>query len=235
MSSAGDPVRRIQTSVATTKAHRTARLRYAPGLRRIGLGSFAAALAEHDHPAAEKVKGIEHAVREALSAERVASLRGPEGRIDFENQRSLYGYDESNMKLHALGRSYVGEAGEWYVAETPDGPWDDDPFWLLAILEATVESVAHDDETARGQPFHLYTGVADFKLAGEIAGRALNPPPKDGLNLSRMPIEVWLDDVGRIRRAVLHGMDPSVTQIDMWAFDEPDPIELPPPGTILPS
>ena len=54
----------------------------------------------------------------------------------------------------------------------PDGPWDDDPFWLVAIGRTM--------KTARGQPFHLYTGVADFKLAGEIAGRALNPPPKDG-------------------------------------------------------
>jgi hypothetical protein len=234
VTSGGDPVRRVQASVATTKAQRTARLRYAAGLSWWRPSSFADALAARHHPAADKVKRIEGTLRVALSPERVPSIRGPEGQIDFENQRSLYGHDKSNLKLHAPGRSYVGEPGEWYVADKPDELWVDDPFWLLAILEATVEAVAQGDEAAGGTPCHLYTGFADFDVAGAIGGRVVNPPPPDGRDLSRMPIEVWLDDAGRIRRALRHGIKKSVTQIEMWAFGAPDPIELPPPGKILP-
>jgi hypothetical protein len=203
-------------------------------MRSFGLSSVADELTARSHPAADNVKHLDSTLREVLSAERVAGLHGPDGLIDFERQRSLYGTDKSNLKLRVPGRSYVGEPGEWYADDRPDELWIDDPFWLLAILEAVVEAVAQGDEAALGTTCRRYTGLADFKLAGAIAGRVVNPPPApERMNLSRLPIEVWLDDAGRIRRALLHGMGTSVTQMEMWAFGEPDPIELPPPGQVL--
>ena len=74
----------------------------------------------------------------AVSADRVPGLRGPDGRIDFENERSLYSQGDSDWKL-SPGIRIRRRAGEWYVQERDDLD-DDDPFWLLAILEGTVSA-----------------------------------------------------------------------------------------------
>jgi hypothetical protein len=173
-------------------------------------------------------------------------LGGPEGRIDFERDRALYSQGDSVWKLLAPGSRYVGRPGEWYVDER-DRLGADDPFWVLAIVEGTVEATASGDETVLGKPCHLYTGTADFKLATGNAARGLDPPladtaevtstttadyvddvnPADDMHALSLPIEVWLDDAGRICQAVVHGRDKSVTQMALWGFAEPDPIALP--------
>jgi hypothetical protein len=193
------------------------------------------ALAEAHHPWAGGLKRFESGLRGALSADRVAALGGPDGQIDFENERSLYIQGKSNWKLHAPGRTYIGEPGEWYAYE-PNGLDEDDPFWLLAILEGTAEAAAQGDETVLGTTCHLHTAWADFNLATTNAGRQIDPPsPGDELDLSALPIEVWLDDSGRIRRALLHGPRRSLTQLELSHFSEPDPIVLPPSDEISPA
>jgi hypothetical protein len=220
------------------KGQRTARLRFAAGLRRFGLSSVTDALAERDHPWAAGMRRVENVVRAAVSADRVAGLRGPEGRIDFEHERALYSQVDSDWKLFARDSRYIGKPGEWY-ADNPDGLYGNDPFWLLAILEGTVEATARGDETVDGETCHLYTGTADFKLAERNSTRQLKPPlsgsvdPDEGDSFS-LPIEVWLDDDGRIRRAVIHWLGNSVTQMDLSGFAEPDPIALPVPSEIAP-
>ena len=217
------------------------------------MSSVADALDERAHPWTGGVKRFERALRAAGSADRVPGLRGPEGRIDFERGRALYGQGDSDWKLFAPGSRYIGKPGEWYADER-DRLGADDPFWVFAILEATVEATRSGDETVLGKTCQLYTGTVDFKLATGKAARHLDPPladtaeatstttgddvndvspagDMDGLSLA---IEVWLDDAGRICRAVVHGRDKSVTKMELWGFAEPDPIALPGPGEILP-
>ena len=153
-----------------TERQRTARLRYAAGLTRFGLSSVADGLAERDHPWADGVTRVQNVLRAAVSADRVSGLRGPEGRIDFQNERALYGRSDSDWKLCAPGFRYLGEPGEWYAYEC-DELDDDDPFWLLAILEGTVDAISSGDETVRGESCRLFTGTASFKLAAGKATR----------------------------------------------------------------
>jgi hypothetical protein len=170
-----------------------------------------------------------------LSADRVPGLRGPDGRIDFEHERSLYSQGKSTWQLHTVGHRYIGEPGEWY-ADEPTGLYDDDPFWLLAILPATIEAAAQGDETVLGTQCHLYSGFVDFNLAVTTTDRQIGPPLSAGqVDLSALPIEVWLDESGRIRRALLHGPTNSLTQLELSHFAEPDQvIAVPSPEEIFP-
>jgi hypothetical protein len=207
-------------------------------LRRFGLSSFTDALAERDHPWAAGMQRVESVVRAVVSADRVAGLRGPEGRIDFENERALYSQGDSDWKLFARDARYTGKPGEWY-AHSLDGLYANDPFWLLAILEGTVDATARGEERVDGETCHLYTGTADFKLAERNATRQLKPPlagsaDPDERDSFSLPIELWLDDAGRIRRAVIHWLGNCLTQMDLSGYAETDPITLPVPGEIVP-
>jgi hypothetical protein len=239
-----------------TERQGTARLRYAADLTRLGLSSVAGELAERDHPLADGVKRVQNVLRAAVSGDRVSGLGGPEGRIDFANERAVYGRSESDWRLCAPGLRYVGEPGEWYAYEC-DELDDDDPFWLLAILEGTVDAVSSGDESVRGERCRLFNGTASFKLAAGKATRRLSPPvagsheigraapmtgelvnpvrPADDADALSFPIEVWLDDAGRIRQAVVHGPGKRVTQIELSRFSQPDPIELPAAGDVAPA
>jgi hypothetical protein len=174
VTSVRDPVEEVRASVGTTKGQRTARLRYAASFTRFGLSSVADALAEQSHPWADGVKRFQSALRAAVSADRVPGVRGPEGRIDFENERALYGRGDSDWRLFAPGFRYVGEPGGWYVHEREDLD-DDDPFWLLAILEGTVGATSSGDETVLGERCRLFAGTADFKLAAGTTTRRPQP------------------------------------------------------------
>ena len=186
----------------------------------------------------------------------MTGLRGPEGRIDFQNERALYGRGDSDWELCAPGFRHVGRPGEWYAYER-DELDDDDPFWLLALLGGTVDAAANGDESVRGERCRLLTGTASFNLAAGNATRRLSPPvasseeigeaaratgelvnpvqPADDSNALSFPIEVWLDDAGRIRQAIVHGPGKSVTQIELSGFAEPDPIELPAAHEVTPA
>ena len=64
----------------------------------------------------------------------------------------------------------------------------------------------------------------------------MNPVlPADDEDALSFPIEVWLDDAGRIRQAVVHGPGKSLTQIELSGFAEPEPIELPAADDVSPA
>jgi hypothetical protein len=124
------------------------------------------------------------------------------------------------------------------------------------MLEGTVDATQGGDETVLGERCRLFTGTADFKLAAGTTTRRLSPPVAgsaevadaagatadvvdrslraDDTDALSFPIEVWLDNVGRIRRAILHGAGKRLTQIELSAFAEPDPIALPASDEIVP-
>lgn len=234
-----DPASRVRASVAKTRAERTARIRYMANFRE-GLPGLTDALAKY-HPGAANVVGAAGGLlRRVISAVPTSTMTGPDGRTDFESERSVYS-NGAFWKFYAPGREYIGEPGEWEQPEELDVLADDDPFWLLALLTATVEATARGNEKVLGTPCERYGAVVDFSQVPTTEGRpivppfhALDTPSRDEkLNLSRLPFDVWLDASGRIRRAVLHGGSGSLTQIELSGFGEPDPITLPQPDEIL--
>jgi hypothetical protein len=55
---------------------------------------------------------------------------------------------------------------------------------------------------------------------------------RGNLDLDRLPIDVWLDAAGRLRRAALHG-DHALMMLELSDFSGPGPIDLPGPEEIL--
>ena len=55
---------------------------------------------------------------------------------------------------------------------------------------------------------------------------------RGGLDVDRLPIDVWVDAAGRVRRAILLG-DQTLMMLELSDFGAPDPIDLPEPEEIL--
>lgn len=223
--SRADRVHRVTASVPATEATGTARLRYVTHMKSV-LPSIANALAAKHETAvpALRVAGRVYG-RLVAQARRTSSLPGPDGVIDFMNRRSMYSAG-SYWRLFADGRDYSGEPGEWWVAERTT-LYDDDPFWPLMLLASTSEVTADTDETVRGVACRRYDGYADF-LGSQDANSALAAPlHARQQELSKLPVQVWLDDDGRIRQAIYWGEDELQTRIELSDYGVPTPVELP--------
>ena len=90
----------------------------------------------------------------ALAAERLAGslLPGPDGRIDFERERCLFSAGAYGV-LVVPGHRYQGEPGEWEQDEDYEGEHyltEEDPFWVLELVSATIEATDRGDETVLG-------------------------------------------------------------------------------------
>lgn len=152
---------------------------------------------------------------------------GPDGQIDFRQQRYLCG-DDDDRELIAPGVTLFGGRGEWEAAHNdPDLLEENDPFWLLALIAATVDATDEGPQSIRGTQCERYLATADFQLAASNAKRTLVPPPEsDSEGLVHLPLEIWIDGQRRIRGARLHRKR-SWTSLELFDFGIPGPIELP--------
>jgi hypothetical protein len=228
-----DLAERIRQSVATTAAEGTARIRFVPN--RIVGRSFDSVLAGRSSPRTTAVFGLaKRVVKRGLAAVPQSSTESgfAAGQVDFAQQRSVY--NRGNFwKLCAPGRDYIGRPGEW-EADEHEGIVFDEPFWLLGLVGATVDAVDDATEWVRGVECRRYRCAADFKRASVDAERVMASPVwGDRADPERLTVDVWLDDHGRIRRAVFHE-ERSETSLELFDFGEPLPIRLPAPSEILP-
>jgi hypothetical protein len=154
------------------------------------------------------------------------SLPGPDGVIDFTNRRVMYSHG-AFWQLIADGQDYSGQPGEWWVGPA-DAVSEGNPFWLLRLLAATVEVTAEADETIRGVRCRRYDAVADFDRARRTTSLALAAP--GGVvhrDLSRLPVQVWVDSSGLIREAVYWSEGQRQTRIQLSDHGVSDPVEVP--------
>jgi hypothetical protein len=155
------------------------------------------------------------------------------GRIDFRDERSLYAHGDEWMLL-APGLMLEGEPGAWYACRNDsDALAEDDPFWLLALIAATVEATDEGSQSIRGSRCERYIARADLALAASKSVRPLAPlRAVANKRTDRIPIEVWLDAEGRIRRARLH-RGGAVTRMEFLNFGAVPAIDLPEPHELL--
>ena len=160
-------------------------------------------------------------------------MTGPDGQIDFEHDRSLYSVG-SGWRLYSPGREYIGVPGHWESFPL-DELNEDDPFWLLAIVAATVSATYAGKDRILGESLDRYTARADLAQAQASRGlpvalpsHAIDPRPGESpLDVSDLKLDLWFDAPGRIRRATLHHGRDSLTQIELSGFGETGTIELP--------
>jgi hypothetical protein len=208
----------------TTEAAGTARLRYVSGMR-AALPALVDAVATKHRTAGAALRLVGRAAHRMV-AERSSSLPGPDGVIDFTNRRVMYSHG-AFCQLIADGQDYSGHPGEWYVGPA-DGVSEGSPFWLLSLVAATVEVTTEAAETIRGVSCRRYDAVADFDQARRTTSLALAVPARVvRRDLSRLPVQVWVDSAGLIREAVYWGEDQRQTRIQLSAHGVPESVEVP--------
>jgi hypothetical protein len=232
MPESGGGVERVRASVELTRAERTAELRFLPSVLD-SAGSFEAMLKERSPRLAEGLRVLQGVVHDVMSHVNVSDIPGPSGRIDFAHDRALY-RGGGAWVLTAPGWNFIGEPGEWEADALDDATLgDDEPFWLLELIAAATAATDDGSDTVRGTACRRYGTVASFALASEQARRPLGPRRTIAhVDPKQLGIDVWLDEAGRIRRAILHG-DPTLMKLELCEFGRPDSIDLPTPDEFL--
>ena len=233
MPNSGGGVERVRASVELTRAERTAELRFLPSVLDSGR-SLETMLGERSPLLAEGFRVLQGAHRIVRSHLNVSDIPGPAGRIDFVQDRALY-RGGGGWLLTAPGWDCIGEPGEWEAdALDDDTLGDNEPSWLLELIAAATTATDAGSDMVRGTPCRRYGTVASLALAREQASRPMGPRrTRDHLNPEGLPIDVWLDEASRVRRAVLLD-DRTLMKLELCDFGGPDSIDLPTPDEILP-
>jgi len=157
---------------------------------------------------------------------------GPAGSVDLDGDRSVYGVGDSWM-LHIDGVRFIGAPGEWELDEEVGALSVREPQWLLALLTGCVEAEDRGLIELGGAHWHHYRTECDLSRATSGTALEVLPPLFDeGLDLARLPVDVWLDGDGRIRRAVFHsGADRTI--LELADFGAAPRVVRPQPSEIL--
>jgi hypothetical protein len=113
---------------------------------------------------------------------------------------------------------------------------DEDPFWLLELVSGTIGATDCGDEIVLGTACRRYQGMADLNQARANASRELlsplRSPGREDLDLTRFPVDAWLDPLGRLRRATLH-IGPQKTSLELADYGQAEGIDLPDDSEIV--
>lgn len=137
--------------------------------------------------------------------------------------------------LTAPGLEFMGEQGEWeqVVSEDDTLVGHIDPLWLLELIVGVIEAREDEGGSVLREPCRRFATVASFAVASAQSKRPMEPlSSRGGLDVDRLPIDVWVDAAGRVRRAILLG-DQTLMMLELSDFGAPDPIDLPEPEEIL--
>lgn len=222
-----DTSERVRTAVTATRAVGTARLRFVPpGYRLEVADALSDSLSSHGLPRlGATVERLAETVRDKKGRRGASDLPGPDGTIDFEHERCVYS-NGTFWTLLTPGHEFTGEPGEW-----EEGPVDDlssnNPFWLLAVLAATVEAKPKSTEFVLGSECVCYQGVANLDHVLHNASRPISVPPGwEDADVNRLPVQAWIDGEKRIRRATAR-MRESFTSLELSDFGRPPAISEP--------
>lgn len=206
----------VVDAVGVTRGEETARVRYE--VRFIQL--FAALVVYRGKaPDDESARQRE---REVWAHRQQNGLRGSWGRIDLDGDRSFYRRADY-WKLWIDGTGYSGRPGKWKVNVTDRALNEDEPQWLLALLEGCVAARRVAVGVVRGERLECFATVCDFRSAAESQTRKMVPTVSSGLAATgRADVDVWLDSRRRIRRAGCYdGHHRTVIELKDFGFHEP--------------
>ena len=169
----------------------------------------------------------------AMAAER------QRGVIDFGAQRCMYGpYRVSKQREEAVlvvkDKLWKGAPGARVERLSADAASTYQPLWLVDLVRGVTEVTSQARGVLDGDPCTCFDARADLIRAGEAAGYDLALPSGVGRleDLKKVPVEVWVNDGGHIRRIRHTGPVPakSTVTLDLSAFG----VELPSDWSRLP-
>lgn len=196
----------VRQALRRTLESQTARFEFQMRFRPLGIGrrrsrdsgALLGQLAKAVATAAQSVVGaaVRSVVRRwSLSAEGVIDLAGRRLMMDFG----------SYAVLVAEGRRWSGRSGRAIATLPADtfSPSIQDPFWLLDLLKGVSEAQLDGSETLRERHCRRFSASADLTRAAELSPDDLAlPPAKRYGDLLAVPLQVWIDEDGRILRVL---------------------------------
>ncbi len=169
----------------------------------------------------------------AMAAER------QRGVIDFGAQRCMYGpYRVSKKREEAVlvvkDKLWKGAPGARVERLSAEAASTFQPLWLVDLVRGVTEVTSQARDVPDGDPCTCFYARADLIRAREAVDYDLAVPSGVGRleDLKKVPVEIWVNDGGHIRRIRHTGPDPakSTVTLDLSAFG----VELPSDWSHLP-
>lgn len=143
------------------------------------------------------------------------------GIVDLDAHRCMYGYSgASEVTLVAGAKHWHGQSGTAVgsLSEKPASALQ--PLWLLDLVRGVEEAHVSGEERLDGHTCRRLIGHADLNRAANAVSYDLAlPSGMDELGqLTRMPLELWVDAERRIRR-IRYGSDASSSATMVLTLD----------------
>jgi hypothetical protein len=167
------------------------------------------------------------------SSTRQWELDPPGDRIDFRSRCSIQrGSVES--QLITPGRILFGNPGAWELTDDElEEVWQEDPFWLLELVDTIEQASDEGTDKVRNDRCRRYRATIHFMTAAASARRRLQTPiPFDLDPPGTAPVDVWLDDLGRVRAVRLYRSSGRAS-LELERFGQVVPVPVPGDEEIL--
>jgi len=125
------------------------------------------------------------------------------GVLDFAAHRCMYGYPgKSEVTVVVKDKQWAGASGTAAQALAPTAASAIQPLWLIDLVRGITEAQAEGEEACDGHMCRRFSAHADLnRAADEVPYQMALPQGIDQIaKLTRIPVEVWMDTEGLIRR-----------------------------------
>lgn len=133
-----------------------------------------------------------------LSAQRAVGV------IDFDAHRCMYGYPGRSEVMLVVGDRYWQGAPGTAVDALSEKPGSSaiQPLWVLDLVRGVEEAHASGEEVLDGHTCRRLSAHADLnRVADAVPYQIALPPGIEQLGqLTQLPVELWVDRDGQIRR-----------------------------------
>jgi len=129
--------------------------------------------------------------------------QGAVGVVDFDAHRCMYGYrGRSEATLVAGDKYWHGEPGTSVDAVSEKPALAIQPLWLLDLVRGVEEAHESGEELLHGHTRRRFVGHADLNRAADAVPYEMALPTGIGQlgQLTRLPLELWIDPERQIRR-----------------------------------
>jgi len=125
------------------------------------------------------------------------------GVIEFGAHRCMYGYPGEQEAVMVSGdRSWSGTPGSAVDSLSAGKAPVEQPLWLFDLVRGVVEAREVPGVDREGGRSRRFAAIADLNRVAEAVGHHVRLPTgtKWLADLKRIPVEVWVNDDGYIRR-----------------------------------
>ena len=127
-------------------------------------------------------------------------VRRGDGFIDFSARRCGIDYG-AYAELTDGSSRWSGRSGRALATLPPEPAWALSPLWLFDLLRGVTEASEVDSELVRGRRCqHLRASVDLARVSDAVPQHTPLPPGSWFEELRALPVDIWLDDEGYVRR-----------------------------------